>query len=76
MKAVYAVGEAAEKLKSAWGEYTQVHLVQTLEKAVHRAFADSSSGETILLSPACASFDQYKNFEARGDHFREIAESL
>jgi len=36
----------------------------------------SISRRTVLLSPACASFDQYRDFEARGDHFRELVEAL
>ena len=52
----------------------------TLEKAVSSAFRDArASGEEnpiVLLSPACASFDQFKDFEARGDAFRHIVEDL
>ena len=49
---------------------------ETLENAVNRAARDSQPGETVLLSPAAASFDQFRDFEARGDHFRELVEGL
>ena len=49
-----------------------VHVTEseTLENAVKRAAADSQAGDVVLLSPACASFDQFRDFEARGDAFR------
>ena len=45
----------------------------TLDAAVARARANARPGDVILLSPACASYDQYKNFEERGEAFREAA---
>ena len=42
----------------------------------HHIWVDSKAGDQILLSPACASFDQYKNFEERGDHFRQCVERI
>ena len=49
---------------------------ETLENAVNRAAADSQAGETVLLSPACASQDQFRDFEHRGDRFRELVGAL
>ena len=49
---------------------------ETLENAVNRAAADSQEGEVVLLSPACASFDQFRDFEARGDAFRGYVGTL
>jgi UDP-N-acetylmuramoylalanine--D-glutamate ligase len=49
---------------------------ETLENAVKRAAEDSQKGETVLLSPASASFDQFRDFEARGDRFRELVGAL
>jgi UDP-N-acetylmuramoylalanine--D-glutamate ligase len=44
--------------------------------ALHKAMAAAKPGEVVLLSPACASFDQYKSFEHRGDHFRDLVRTL
>jgi UDP-N-acetylmuramoylalanine--D-glutamate ligase len=48
----------------------------TLEVAVGMSATEAEPGDTILLSPACASFDQFKDFEARGDAFREAVRAL
>jgi UDP-N-acetylmuramoylalanine--D-glutamate ligase len=57
---------------------TGVEIIQagTLEQALETAQADAKPGEVVLLSPACASFDTFKDFEARGDRFRELVEAL
>jgi UDP-N-acetylmuramoylalanine--D-glutamate ligase len=47
-----------------------------LEVAVKAAADDAEAGDTVLLSPACASFDQFKDFEERGDRFRELVGAL
>jgi UDP-N-acetylmuramoylalanine--D-glutamate ligase len=49
---------------------------ETLERAVGEAAAEAEAGDTILLSPACASFDQFRDFEDRGDQFRKLVEGL
>jgi UDP-N-acetylmuramoylalanine--D-glutamate ligase len=71
--AAYLIGEAAPALAGAL-EPTGValHVVGDLEAAVAAARAAARPGETVLLSPACTSFDQYSDFEARGRHFREL----
>ena len=48
----------------------------TLERAVGEAAGDAEAGDTVLLSPACASFDQFRDFEDRGDQFRRLVEGL
>ena len=48
----------------------------TMDAAVAQAAAAAHSGETVLLSPACASFDQFRDYEARGDAFRAAVEAL
>jgi UDP-N-acetylmuramoylalanine--D-glutamate ligase len=74
-KAVYLIGEAAARLAADLAP-TGVPLVQCgdLERAVAEAGAAAQAGDVVLLSPACASFDQYEDFEARGAHFRELAQ--
>jgi UDP-N-acetylmuramoylalanine--D-glutamate ligase len=49
---------------------------ETLERAVGEAARDAEGGDTVLLSPACASFDQFRDFEDRGDQFRALVEGL
>jgi len=73
---IYLVGAAAEEMASAWGEAVKCELCGDLETAVRRAWADGVAGETILLSPGCASFDQFRNFEERGEKFTELARQL
>jgi UDP-N-acetylmuramoylalanine--D-glutamate ligase len=72
-RAVYLIGEAADDLSAALNQ-TGVPLerVHDLEHAVSAARAAAAAGDTVLLSPACASYDQYPDFEARGDHFRSL----
>ena len=75
--AVYLIGEAAVELSqilTAAG--VRVHEVVDMERAVGQARRAARPGETVLLSPACASYDQYADFEARGDHFRHLVEEL
>jgi UDP-N-acetylmuramoylalanine--D-glutamate ligase len=73
--AVYLIGEAADELAVALAG-TGVPLRESgeLERALAAARAAAAPGEVVLLSPACASYDQYRDFEARGEHFRELVE--
>jgi UDP-N-acetylmuramoylalanine--D-glutamate ligase len=74
--AVYLIGEAARDLAGAL-ESTGVplHDAGGLERAVELARDSARRGDVVLLSPACASYDQYRDFEARGDHFRALVEA-
>jgi UDP-N-acetylmuramoylalanine--D-glutamate ligase len=78
--AVYLIGEAAGQMASdlepAAAAGVAVADAFTLERAVEAAAADAQPGEVVLLSPACASFDAFKDFEERGDRFRELVEAL
>ena len=73
----YVVGEAADEIATAL-ESAGVPFVRAgdLESAVREAAAVASPGDIVLLSPACASFDQFRDFEARGDAFRNLVEAL
>ncbi|HEU0305209.1 MAG TPA: UDP-N-acetylmuramoyl-L-alanine--D-glutamate ligase [Gaiellaceae bacterium] len=75
--AAYLIGEAAGKLESALRN-TAVHLVRCggLEDALTRAAGDARPGEIVLLSPACASFDEFRDFEHRGEEFRRLVQKL
>jgi UDP-N-acetylmuramoylalanine--D-glutamate ligase len=73
---VYLIGEAADDLRRALGAIgVPLHGAGDLERAVAMARRRARPGETVLLSPACASYDQYPDFEARGDHFRALVEA-
>jgi UDP-N-acetylmuramoylalanine--D-glutamate ligase len=75
--AVYLVGEAQPQIAGALGHAgVPVHRLDRLEPALLAAAAAAQPGDTVLLSPACASYDQYKDFEARGAHFRALVEAL
>ena len=74
-EAVYLIGEAAPQLADAIADAgVPVRDVRELGRAVAAARAAAREGETVLLSPACASYDQYRDFEARGEHFRALVE--
>jgi UDP-N-acetylmuramoylalanine--D-glutamate ligase len=76
-RAVYLIGEAAGELADALGPAAvPLHQAGDLEHAVALARAAARPGEIVLLSPACASYDQYTDFEARGDHFRALVERV
>ncbi len=74
---VYLIGEAADELAAALdragGGYERS---ETLERAVTAAAAAARPGDIVLLSPACASYDQYESFERRGEDFRRIVANL
>jgi UDP-N-acetylmuramoylalanine--D-glutamate ligase len=73
---VLTVGQDAPLLESEFSAVLPVHACETLERAVARARALARPGEVVLLSPACASYDQFRNFEHRGDTFRALVEAL
>ena len=74
-RAVYLIGEAAEPLAKALAPTgVALHPSVDLATAVLAARRAARPGEVVLLSPACASYDQYPDFEARGEHFRTLAE--
>lgn len=75
---MFVYGETAEKLikTSTQLNFSAVTVVKDLEDAVKSAYDIANKGDTILLSPACASWDMYKNFELRGKHFKDIVAQL
>jgi len=78
LKAVIGVGEDGPAICQALEEsaHRQVEIAETLEQAIHHAATLASSGDTVLLSPACASYDQFENYELRGALFRHLVEGL
>ena len=76
VKAVYTIGKAGPDFAALLEGRVPVERCETLDCAVSTAAAKAQAGDTVLLSPACASFDQYADFEKRGDHFRALVEGL
>ncbi|MCB1106597.1 MAG: UDP-N-acetylmuramoyl-L-alanine--D-glutamate ligase [Chlamydiia bacterium] len=76
VKRIFAIGETALQIKEELGDVIPTTDCKTLNEAVIRAKREALSGETVLLSPGCASFDQFKNFEERGDMFKEYIRGL
>ncbi len=78
--ACYLIGEAAEQLarhlEPAATAGVAVRRCGDLAEAVNAAAADAKPGDVVLLSPACASFDAYRDYEQRGEHFRALVEAL
>jgi UDP-N-acetylmuramoylalanine--D-glutamate ligase len=75
--AIYVVGEAAEELEAALDAAGRSYeRVETIAGAVEAAAREARPGDVVLLSPACASYDQYESFEQRGEDFRRLVEAL
>lgn len=83
VKTLILMGVTADKIEDAvksaasYGEGNpEIMRVESMEQAVAAARAAAQPGDIVALSPACASFDMYQNFEARGEHFKQLVESL
>ena len=72
-KKIYLYGECAGDMHRAWSDAAPCVECGDLSGAVRQAGLDARSGEVVLLSPACTSFDQFKNFEERGEFFTQLA---
>lgn len=73
---VVLLGEAAKEIATAIDNRIPISFATSLEDAVHQATNVAKQGDSVLLSPACASFDMFKNYEHRGDVFIEIVNTL
>jgi len=80
VRRAFTIGEAADGFRTALAGRVSAHASDTLDIAVHQAAeaanADGEPGAVVLFSPACASFDQYADFAARGEHFRRLVADL
>jgi UDP-N-acetylmuramoylalanine--D-glutamate ligase len=78
--ACYLIGEAADALERDLARTreagVELHRCADLADAVRRASGEALAGDVVLLAPACASFDAYRDFEERGEHFRELVREL
>jgi len=76
VKVVYTIGSAAEKIERQLVGVVKMESAGTLDAAVRRAAEDAVAGDVVLLAPACASFDQFENYEHRGRVFKELVKQL
>jgi UDP-N-acetylmuramoylalanine--D-glutamate ligase len=77
VRSIYLVGAASDELAAALDAAGRTHVrAGDIATAVSRAAADAEPGDVVLLSPACASYDQFANFEERGDTFRRLVAEL
>jgi len=76
IKGIVAIGEAREKVFNALGRLIPTQFADNLEEAMRKCFEMAHPGETVLLSPGCASFDQFENYEHRGRVFKEVVLKL
>jgi UDP-N-acetylmuramoylalanine--D-glutamate ligase len=76
VKRVYTIGTAAAKIESQIKEAAEIDHAETLETAIKHAAEAATPGDIVLLAPACASFDQFRNYEHRGKVFKEVVNDL
>lgn len=76
VKAIIAIGESADKVYTEFRPYTEVKKATSMQDAVKEAYEISITGDVVLLSPACASFDWFKNYEHRGNVYKELIYQL
>jgi UDP-N-acetylmuramoylalanine--D-glutamate ligase len=76
LKKAVLIGEASEKMKNALDRIVECEYASDLGDAVRKGFDSASSGNVVLLSPACASFDMFRNFEHRGEEFKRLVREL
>src|SRR5579863_8174821 len=76
VKAVYTIGAASEKIHSQIRGATSIAAAGTIDSAVKQAAAAAQPGDVVLLAPACASFDQFQNYEHRGKVFKDVVKTL
>ncbi|HQE25636.1 MAG TPA: UDP-N-acetylmuramoyl-L-alanine--D-glutamate ligase [Candidatus Atribacteria bacterium] len=76
VKAVVVYGESRNLIEKFIPPHLERHLVFSLEEAVKKAKSLAGEGDAVLLSPACTSWDQYRSFEERGEHFRQLVYEL
>lgn len=76
VKSVILFGEAGPRIEEAWGECVSLERVANLAEAVRSASASAQPGDVVLLSPMCASFDEFNNYEERGETFKALVRDL
>ena len=75
-RAVVAIGESAARVEDALADVVPVERAASMDDAVRRAFGRARPGDTVVLAPACSSFDMFSSYAARGRAFKEIVARL
>ncbi len=75
-KKVILFGEARDRIESMIGKGVPLEKRQTLREAIESAYENATAGDVILLSPGCASFDEFQNYKERGNYFKEVVRNL
>jgi UDP-N-acetylmuramoylalanine--D-glutamate ligase len=73
---VSLIGEAAGRMQAEWQGIVPLYRSATLEEAVAMAVRSARSGEAVVLSPGCSSFDMFVDYQERGDRFKKIVAAL
>ncbi|MFW5628215.1 MAG: UDP-N-acetylmuramoyl-L-alanine--D-glutamate ligase [Candidatus Cloacimonadaceae bacterium] len=73
---IYITGDTIPQMREAWQGKLPMTIEEDFAQSVRRAFEDAQHGESVVLSPACASFDRFSSFEERGDYFKKIVWEL
>ncbi|MBI5048985.1 MAG: UDP-N-acetylmuramoyl-L-alanine--D-glutamate ligase [Deltaproteobacteria bacterium] len=76
VKLLILLGEARDKIREAFTGLTNIAMVESLKEAVDTAYSKAVQGDVVLLSPACSSFDMFKDYKERGEIFRRLVERL
>jgi UDP-N-acetylmuramoylalanine--D-glutamate ligase len=76
VKTIVLIGEAANRMETQWKGKAPIVRAKTLEEAVESAFARAVGGDVVVFSPGCSSFDMFKNFEHRGEVFKQLVRQL
>jgi len=76
VRQAFLIGEASEKIRAAWSLFTPCKVLNSLLEAVAEAARNATSGDVVLFSPACSSFDQFRNYQHRGEMFCEAVKSI
>jgi UDP-N-acetylmuramoylalanine--D-glutamate ligase len=76
VKVVYTIGSAAEKIERQLQGVVKIVSAETMQTAVAEASKAAVAGDIVLLAPACSSFDQFENYEHRGQVFRQLVNDL
>jgi UDP-N-acetylmuramoylalanine--D-glutamate ligase len=76
VKQAFLIGESSEKIRAAWSLFTPCTIFDSLVEALTEAAKKAASGDVVLLSPACSSFDQFRNYQERGEKFCQFVKSI